>query len=115
KFRGSLGYVFPQMRHFRPRTKSSRTVHLLESPAVDGRQRFGGNAGEDRPERKLGEATKKPLPVCREEEAWQARSYLSRPDRGELAPASPQGRPVAVASQGPFPQPLWIRFSPNCL
>src|SRR5262249_52927215 len=53
-----------------------------------------------------GGATKKPLPDCREEEACgEARSYLSRPDRGGVSTSIfPGGRPVAVASQGPFPQ-----------
>src|SRR5262249_3601225 len=40
----------------------------------------------------------------------------------ELAPASANPaahaarlvRPVAVASTGPIPQPLWIRYSPSC-
>src|SRR5260370_2581357 len=45
------------------------------------------------------------------------RSYRSRPDRGGVSTSVlPRKRePVAVASQGPIPQPLWIRYSPSCL
>ncbi len=69
---------------------------------------------------------KKPLPDEEKKRRAKAHDLISPGRTGwELAPAlllifvlgplwwrtSGQGQPVAVASQGPFPQPLWIRFN----
>src|SRR5947209_6588457 len=58
--------------------------------------------------------TNKPLPDVENQETCRARSYLSRPDRVGLSTSIFVRRPVAVASQGPIPQPLSIRYSPSC-
>jgi hypothetical protein len=51
----------------------------------------------------MGRGNKKASSGCREEEACQARSYLSRPDRGDLAPASPLRETGCCGFYGPFP------------
>src|SRR5262245_51871831 len=110
-----MGYAWPHRRHFRPRTKEEDT----DSPPQAGARFSSG--GVYRP----GEFSA--TAETRARGVQGTRSYLSR--RGRVGGStsipshlpSPSGRgvgvrvgSVAVASQGLFPQPLWIRYPPSC-